>query len=164
MYKRQSLSAVKIARNYRVLCAAPGYIKEHGLPQTPEELTDHNCLLMRLRSATDRRWDIQSEWGKKTVIVSGNRVANNGELVRQWCVQGHGIALKSIWDVHSDLAAGRLVRLLPGSFVKSPNVQIIYPVQAASLPRRTRLLIDFISQSFQQEAVKMNMNDGIGLN
>lgn len=159
-----SLSAVKIARNYRVLCAAPSYINEHGLPQSPEELLDHNCLLMRLRSAIDRRWDIQSGSGKKTVIVSGNRVANNGELVRQWCIAGHGIALKSIWDVHNDLAAGRLVRLLPGSFVKSPHVQIIYPVQATSLPRRTRLLIDFISQSFQHEAANMNMSDSVALN
>ena len=153
-----SLTALKIARNYRIVCAAPRYIEQNGRPEHPKELVDHNCLLMRLRSAVDGQWRLNSPNKKATVHVSGNRIANNGELVRQWCIQGHGVALKSIWDVCEDLKSGALVRLLPQYTVASPHIQIIYPIRTTSLPRRTRLLIDFISASFNRDAKKLDLD------
>jgi len=153
-----SLSTEKIARNYRVVCAAPAYIEKFGRPETPQDLRDHNCLLMRLRSAVDSQWHLKSKKGDDVVLVSGDRIANNGDLVRQWCLSGHGIVLKSIWDVHEDLKAGRLIRLLPEYTVDSQNIQIIYPIRASSLPRRTRVLIDFISAAFAQEAEKLGLS------
>ena len=154
----RTLTTEKIARNYRIVCAAPSYIKEYGRPERPDDLLQHNCLLMRLRSAIDTKWRLKSATEKKTVIVSGNRIANNGELVRQWCIAGNGLALKSIWDVHEDLKAGRLIRLLPEYTVDSPHIQVIYPIRESSLPRRTRLLIDFISDSFKVEAAKLDLS------
>jgi len=47
----------------RIVCAAPSYIKAHGIPQSPDELAKHNCLVMRFGSSLDNSWHFRI--GKK---------------------------------------------------------------------------------------------------
>ena len=76
--------------------------------------------------------------------MSGNRIANDGGLIRAWCLSGHGIALKSEWDLLADLAAGNLVEVL-GEFAPEPSAfQMVYPAGAVQL-RRVRVLMDYLS-------------------
>lgn len=92
--KDSSLNAVRLASNRRIVCAAPSYLQQHGTPLTPSDLSKHNCLLMRFAAGVDREWTFTEVGLRRTVTVSGNRIANDGSLVRQWCLQGHGLALK----------------------------------------------------------------------
>ncbi len=101
------------ADNRRVLCAAPSYLARHGIPAVPEDLARHNCLCFRLGNDVHNHWQFIRGDQQVTVAVSGNRASDDGDAVHRWAVAGHGIAYKSMLDVGSSLAAGRLVALCP---------------------------------------------------
>ncbi|MGF1739454.1 LysR family transcriptional regulator [Photobacterium satsumensis] len=107
-----SLVALPIAgRNKRVLCASPGYLAKHGYPDSPEELTAHNCLCFALGDSLYNRWRFYHQDQEVTLVVKGNRYANDGEAVRRWALAGKGIAYKSFLDTKDDLQAGRLIEI-----------------------------------------------------
>jgi DNA-binding transcriptional LysR family regulator len=94
--------------NRRVLCASPAYFARHGKPATPADLLDHNCLRFALSDTVHDRWTFHADGEPTTVSVRGNRCNNDGELVRRWAVDGHGIAYKSRIDVLKNLREGTL--------------------------------------------------------
>jgi DNA-binding transcriptional LysR family regulator len=134
------------------VCAAPDYLARHGTPQQPADLARHNCLLMRFAAGVDHEWSFQED-GRRTVQrVRGNRIANDGHQVRQWCLQGLGIALKSEWDVHADLQAGRLQVLLQAYEPPPSALQLLYVGGPAAMPRRVRALVDALVRDFASVA------------
>ncbi len=145
--KDSSLHARKLGDNRRLVCASPDYLKRHGTPEHPGDLADHNCLLMRFGDNIDQEWPFMLEGKRRIFVVRGTRLANDGELVRRWCCEGQGIALKSNWDVSEDLAAGRLVELLSAFEPPPSSLQVIYP-GGRKLPKRVRALIDFLCEEF----------------
>lgn len=111
-----SLIAMPIApANDRVLVASPEYLRAHGPLLALEELAQHNCLRFALEDGLHDRWTFYRlpQREQVTLQVSGNRSADDAELVRRWAVAGLGIAYKSRLDVAGDVAAGRLQMLLP---------------------------------------------------
>ena len=110
-----SLVALPLAPgNRRVACASPAYVARHGRPRTPADLRHHHCLRWVQGDSPHGRWRFTSPAGEaQGVDVGGSRIADDGGLVREWAVAGLGIAYKSGLDVAADLAAGRLVALLP---------------------------------------------------
>jgi DNA-binding transcriptional LysR family regulator len=93
----------KLASNRQLIVASPDYLKRHGTPQVPEDLLDHNCLLLRFPGSKQYRWTLRGSDGPMTLRVSGNMDSNNGEALRDWCLAGHGLALKSLWEIVDDL-------------------------------------------------------------
>lgn len=143
-----SLVVKKLGDNTRVICAAPSYLEKYGSPKHPNDLQSHNCLIMKFGSIIDREWTFKVSGKHKAISVSGNRTTNNGALVHQWCLDGKGIALKSIWDVRDDLETGRLVALLEGFAPQSnSSLQLVYP-SGGKPNRRIRALIDFLAAGF----------------
>ncbi len=101
--------------NRRVLCASPAYLARHGWPQAPADLLGHACLRFVLGDSVHSRWQFLTASGDRQVLeVGGPRIADDGAMVRDWALAGLGLAYKSRLDVAADLAAGRLVALLPG--------------------------------------------------
>lgn len=98
--------------NRRVLCASPAYLAARGRPTAPSHLTGHNCLRMILGNTVHDHWRFAARGETQTVTVDGDRIGDDGELVRRWALAGLGVAYKSQLDVAADLAAGRLVPLL----------------------------------------------------
>lgn len=163
----KSLGAIK-----RVLCASPSYVQRHPPLTTPTELTQHNCLVMRFGQHLDNAWCFErevtenkeaergevergevergeTERARKQVIhVEGDRIANDGALARQWCLEGYGIMLKSELDVRADLAAGRLLELLAEYAPPATPLQMMYP-PARAQPRRVRALADHLIRYFE---------------
>lgn len=139
-----SLKAKMLGENRRVVCAAPSYLAENGTPEHPDDLARHDCIVMRFGQNIDREWPFVIDGAVRRIAVRGRRVANDGGLVREWCRQGRGIALKSIRDVDADLASGALVELLTAFSAGSTGLQIVYPPSAVQ-PRRVRMLIDRIA-------------------
>ena len=101
--------------NDRVLVASPDYLREHGPISTLADLQQHNCLRFALEDGLHDRWTFYRlpQREQVSVQVSGNRSADDADLVRRWAVAGLGIAYKSRLDLSADLAAGRLQILLP---------------------------------------------------
>jgi len=144
-----ALTARKLGDNHRVLVASPTYLEAHGAPVQPEDLQLHNCIVIRIGTGTDEAWEFNVDGKRQIVRISGNLICNNGLQVRDWCLKGRGIARKSIWDVHSDIADGRLVPLLMDyQSLDASALQIVYPTNAAP-PKRVTQFIDFLEQNLQ---------------
>ncbi len=139
-----TMKSRKLGPNRRIVCAAPDYLKLNGTPLHPDDLAHHNCLVMRFGSHTDQDWTFSIDGQMRMRRVSGNRIANDGGLIRSWCLCGHGIALKSEWDVRADLEAGDLVEILSEFAPKPSSLQMVYPAGAVQ-PRRVRALMDYLS-------------------
>lgn len=143
-----SLRIRSLGLKRRVVCAAPAYLASHGTPQKPDDLHGHNCLLMRFGGNLDNLWRFGPDQQPQFVTVRGNRVANDGALVRQWCLAGYGIMLKSELDVGADLRTGKLVELLAEHAQPATPVQMLFPPGRAQ-PRRVRALADRLALALQ---------------
>jgi len=117
-----SLIVRKLAASHRVVCASPDYLKRKGIPKTPQALTEHDCLVMVRVTAPLENWHFQTPKGVKTVVIGAARSTNDDALIRQWALEGAGIALKSYLDVAADIKAKRLVTVLD-DFMQAFNKQ-----------------------------------------
>jgi LysR family transcriptional regulator, transcriptional activator for dmlA len=153
-----SLVSRKLASNRRVVVASPKYLKLHGMPQQPDDLTQHDCLVVREHDDTPALWRLQPVSAKasraaaqqRTIRVSGPLLSNHGEVVREWALQGHGLMLRSWWDVHALIANRKLVHVLPGWAMLDADVHLVLPPRGLSLatPQRVRLLQDHLVATF----------------
>lgn len=133
----------RLAANERVLCASPAYLAAHGTPATLAELARHRCIVIRERYQDFGRWTLHGPQGEETVKVSGPLSASNGEIVHQWAIDGHGIILRSIWDVGASLERGDLVRVLP-EYSQRVDVWAVYPGRL-SASGRLRVCVEFLA-------------------
>lgn len=142
-------SAKLLAKNERVLVAAPSYIDKHGKPATLTDLAHHQCLAVYESADQGSKWQLthQTE-GVHHIKINGALSSNSGELVRDWCVQGKGIMLRSLWDVSKLLAQGQLVQVLPQYAMKDANIQWLAPFRPHT-PLRVSLLRDYLSETFK---------------
>jgi LysR family transcriptional activator of dmlA len=148
--------ARRLAANQRVLVAAPAYLRRRGAPRALEELSSHDCLVVRENGGSaDQRfdhWRLQRSGERHWTHtpVRGPLSSNSGELVRDWCLAGHGIMLRSLWDVAPLLERGELVRVLDEWSMPDADIHWIAPYRA-QVPRRIRLLVDFLAERFRDE-------------
>lgn len=133
----------KIADDRRMIVGAPDYLDRHGTPEVPADLLGHNCLLLRFPGSRQFRWTLTGPDGPTTLPVSGSMDSDNGEAIREWCLAGHGLALKSLWEVGEPIRDGRLRVVLPDFPPASPPIQALYP-HGHFLPPRVRALVDFL--------------------
>lgn len=133
----------RIARNRRVLCAAPAYLARHGTPQTLADLARHRCLVIRERDFQFGQWTLQGPRGAEVIKISGPLSANNGEIVHQWGIAGHGIILRSLWDVGPSIARGDLVHLLP-DYAQEVDVWAVSPSRL-STSAKLRVCVEFLA-------------------
>lgn len=143
-----TLRVRRLSPRRRIVCAAPRYIETHGTPETPADLAMHNCVLMRFGGNLDNVWRFRSGEARSSVTVSGDRIANDGALARQWAIEGHGIALKSQLDITSDLREGRLVELLAEYAAPPVAFQLMFP-PGRTQPRRVRALAEHLVATFE---------------
>jgi len=136
-----------LAPNRRLIVASPDYLKKHPAPKEPEDLLDHNCLLLRFPGSKQFRWTVQGPDGPVTLRVSGNMDSNSGEALRDWCIAGQGLALKSLWEIVDDLNDGRLVPVLTDFPPPSHAIYAMYP-HSQHVPPRVRAFIDFLAETY----------------
>ena len=136
------LVAFKLAPYRRVFSASPAYLERHGVPRTPEDLATHNCLVGR-GARLNASWPVRRGSETESIRVTGNFLANNGEVLRDAALAGLGVMMGPRWQVEADLAAGRLVELMP-EFV--PTNRAIYAVLAkqGTLSPKIRAFVDFL--------------------
>jgi len=151
----------RLARNQRVLAASPAYLRRHGTPASVEDLAHHACLIVRENSNDPGQrfdsWPLQATGSRGRQIlrvpVQGPLSSNSGELVRDWCLAGHGLMLRSLWDIAPLLARGELVRVLPQYAMPDADIHWLAPYRP-QLPQRIRLLVEHLAQEFGAEPWK----------
>lgn len=141
-----NLVALPLARNARVICAAPAYLAKREIPRTLDDLANHRCIGLRERDRSFSLWRLRGPRGVETVRIDPELSSNNGEIVRQWGLEGHGIFLRALWDVREDLRAGHLVRLLP-EYREDADVAAVYP-QRLEQTNRLRACVHFLKSWF----------------
>jgi DNA-binding transcriptional LysR family regulator len=141
--------AFRIAPNERLMLASPAYLKRAGSPKTPADLAQHSCLLLQENDEDVGLWRLQTARGKEeTVRVQPSLLSNDGDVIKQWTLAGRGIMLRSEWDTASEVASGKLVRVLPDWRLPDANVYALVP-QRKGLSTRARAFINFLSAKFQ---------------
>lgn len=143
-----SLVALKLAESPRVICASPSYLKEAGTPKNPQDLLNHNCLLLRFPGSTQFQWEFGEDLQKQVVAVHGNLDSNNADVLREWALLGYGICLKSRWEIEEQLELGQLVEIFPETPPRSVAISAIYPL-GNIVPPKVRLAVDFLKRRFR---------------
>lgn len=143
-----SLIARKLATSRTFLCASPDYLRSHGVPQSPDDLMHHRCLLFG--SGRHQGWVLSRDGETQRLRVPGCLQANQVRLLRRAAVDGMGIAMQPTFSMWEDLAAGRLQTLLEEWRADTISLYIVYPSRRF-LPAKTRLFIDFLAEAFDND-------------
>lgn len=145
--KDSSLIARKLASLSMVVCASPGYLREHGEPQTPMDLQQHSCITYSYVPHPDH-WHFRDPQGE-LIDVRVNRTlnTNNGGFMCDAAVAGLGIVLQPTFIAYQQIAAGELVPILRDYKILSYDAYAIYP-PTRHLSRRVRQFVDFLVTRF----------------
>ena len=146
-----NLVSVRLADNRRLCVATPGYLKRAGTPRHPGELSRHECLTLSSEASQTRGWAFVVDGAPTHLRPSGRLDCSDGQVLHDWCLQGHGIAWRSTWEVAGDIAAGRLVSVLDEFAAPASGIYAVFP-QRKHLPLRVRLWIDFLKHSYSDSA------------
>lgn len=139
-----SLKARKLADDRRILCAAPSYIEQHGLPKHPDELERHDVI--GFRGQTQRCLiDKHGNAGHFDPQGVGSRiVVDDGLSLKSVTIAGAGISMNAIWSVHREIRNGELVQVLPDYEIADKTaLWLIYP-KSNVLTAKVRIFIDFL--------------------
>lgn len=139
--------AKRIACNRRLLCAAPKYLADHGSPGTPHALAEHRCIVIRENTQAYHNWQLTDGKQHIMVKVDGQLSTNHGEIAVDWALAGHGIVLRSEWDVASYLRSGALKQILAPWVGNIADIYAIYQ-QRHYLPTKVRAFLNFMADRF----------------
>lgn len=141
-----NLISVRLASNRRVVVAAPSYLKQHGAPQTPDDLARHNCLGFGA-GAQQRAWLFQAGKSVRNVRVSGRIDCSDASVLTEWARKGEGLAWRSLWEVGDDLAQGALVEVLRDHAAPENGIYAVF-AQRKHSPARLRAWLDYLRACF----------------
>ncbi len=146
-----SLISVRLADNRRLCVASPTYLQRAGVPQSPSDLSRHECLTLSSEASQTRGWAFVIDGQLTHLRPSGRVDCSDGQVLHDWCLAGLGVAWRSTWEVEDEVRDGRLQAVLQ-DFAAPPNgIYAVFP-QRKHLPLRVRLWIDFIKHSFGDPA------------
>lgn len=148
--------ARKLAENRFVICGSPNYFQRHGTPQTPPDLSGHNCITNKsLPNA--QLWQFRKGKSAWNIPVTGTLQANTGGALFQAVMSGFGIATLPTWYVSEEVASGRLQPVLLDyevtlAALADSGIYALYPV-SQFLPPKVRVFIDYLVESFARGAI-----------
>jgi DNA-binding transcriptional LysR family regulator len=131
----------------RILAASPDYLRQHGTPTHPDQLSHFSCLGMSYWIHQDR-WELMGPDGEIVkAVVKGRFMSNQGHALRIAALNGCGIVLQPESLLKEDIAEGRLVPVLPEWSYKPTPMYLIYQ-QDTRPSAKLRSVIDFLIQRF----------------
>ena len=142
-----SYISTRLADNHRLCVATPAYLKKHGTPKHPLDLLNHQCLVLSSEASQTRGWAFMQNGELLHIKPSGLLDCTDGQVLHAWCLQSHGIAWRSNWEVADDIACGRLMPILE-DFAAPPNGIFALFLQRQHQPLRLRLWVDFLKQTY----------------
>ncbi|PNU06421.1 LysR family transcriptional regulator [Novosphingobium guangzhouense] len=137
------------------ICASPDYLAQFGTPTQPEDLAGHRCLVQD--NASRDSWTLSDGKETRRVKVPVALLSRSGAVTHAAALAGVGLAKLSAWELLDDVAAGRLVRVLPQWKGAPHSIQIVYPARDWQ-PRRLKAFVDFIQNEFH--ATLAQLGDG----
>lgn len=143
------LIARKIAANRRLLCASPTYLQAFGRPETPKDLTRHNCIVLRQNDAAFGVWRLSRGKQSESIKVRGSLSTNEGEVALNWALEGHGILMRAEWDLAKYLRSGRLEEVLAEYETPPADIYAVY-LERLNLSAKVSFFVDHLRDVFQR--------------
>lgn len=141
------LVTLRLAPQQRVACAAPAYLRRHGMPREPGELLRHECLTTP--GTPPSGWWVFGEGARaQRIAVKGRFSCRNIDALLRAGLDGLGILHMATWLVGEEIRAGRLVRLFPQLPPSRGNTAISLVRPPGAAPAKVRVLIDHLRQHF----------------
>ncbi|WP_372439531.1 LysR family transcriptional regulator [Pseudomonas aeruginosa] len=145
------LIARKIAANRRRLCAAPSYLEAFGCPETPKDLMQHNCIVLRQNDVAFGIWRLSQGKQTESVKVRGSLSTNDGEVALNWALDGHGILMRAEWNLASHLSSGRLVEVLSDYETPPADIYAVY-LERLNLSAKVSFFIEHLREFFSRNS------------
>ncbi|MES2091537.1 MAG: LysR family transcriptional regulator [Pseudomonadota bacterium] len=142
-----SLVSVRLADNRRLCVASPDYLLRRGVPSHPNDITRHECLTLSSEASQSRGWAFTVDGELSHVRPPAKLDCSDGQVLHAWCLEGLGLAWRSLWEVESDLRSNRLVSVLDAFAAPPTGIYAVF-AQRKHLPLRLRLWIDFIKEAY----------------
>jgi DNA-binding transcriptional LysR family regulator len=135
--------ARRLGLSENLVCASPGYLAAHGMPQAPADLARHNCLGYTY-GATSDEWQFCAQDGTlESVRVRWAIRANNGSTARAAAIAGAGVIWQPRFVIGEDVRAGRLVEVMPSYRMPPIDILAIY-ASRRHLSAKVRVMVDFL--------------------
>ncbi|NNF71386.1 MAG: LysR family transcriptional regulator [Rhodobacteraceae bacterium] len=137
----------KLADCPRVLCAAPDYVARRGNPRDGAALVadKHDCLNLRFPGAPEFRWTLETPAGPERFNVTGPFESDDGDVLTDWALSGHGIVMKPVFEVAHHLESGALVPVAKATPPQPVQLAFLYAHRRLQDPK-ARLFIDFMAE------------------
>lgn len=145
------LVARRLSPSQRIVCGSPTYFQRHGVPRSPADLREHNCVLFTARSYGNV-WGFTRDDQHEEIEVQGTVRSDNGLVLLSAALSGLGLIVVHEWMVRLPIAQGALVRVLDDYSVnpKAGDAELyaVYP-SSRGLSRKVRVFVDFLVALFR---------------
>ncbi len=139
-----SMVARKLASSSMIVCGSPDYLEKYGIPQTPEDLLNHSCLV-NWASAPQDKWKFKTDKGFTTINASGRMQSNVAEAIRVAALNGLGLVVLATYVVRRDIEKGKLKTVLQDYALPPLDIHAVYP-HRKYLSAKVRCFLDFLQQ------------------
>lgn len=139
-----SLIARKLAAEYVCICASPSYLEEHGRPQSPEELSQHQMIFSP--ASPKNQLKLISDSGETvTAVIKGSLLVNNLAMAREAAAAGLGLVALPETLCWEDLRSGRLQIALDGWRLSGTGIHAVYP-SPRHLSTKVKTFLDLLQE------------------
>lgn len=140
----------RLASTRILLCASPEYLARYGHPATVEDIARHRVIAYTYAAWGDV-WRFTTEDGAREVQTRPHVRTNNGDTCLALALAHQGLILQPDFIVGGDLAAGRLVQVLPQFTPAQIDVYAVYPSRK-HLSVKIRVLVDYLARALDRSA------------
>lgn len=145
-----ALNAKRLGTGRYCIVASPDYLEKNGVPQFPSELSQHECLLYSL-NRSPHTWQFYVDGESVRVPVKARTFADSSDFLLDAVICGLGIAVLPNWVAYDEVKSGRIVRLLDAYVKTEIPLHALY-TERQHLPKKVRVLIDFLSDKLEGHA------------
>lgn len=143
------LIGVRLLENPRILCASPKYLEGMPALERVEDLAHHNCIVLRQFGSDYAIWRFSKQGEHYSHKVSGTLSSNDGEVTVELALEGHGLILRSRWDVQEHLESGRLQQVLERYQAPPADIFAVYQ-HRRHIPQRISVFTQYLAQALAE--------------
>lgn len=153
--KDSNLRVLRLLECPRVLAASPDYLARKGTPESLRALqTEHDCLILRYTGSPEYTWTFETPEGQQRLEFSGPFDTDDGEVLLDWALAGHGVVNLSRFLLAERLASGDLVEVLPETPPAPAELAIVYPHKRLMDPK-LRVFIDYMAEECRRRVAAL---------
>lgn len=145
-----SLIARRLIDSQWIICATPAYLKQHGTPQTPEQLQNHECLVYKFDNTANSTWPLYTDGKEQLISVHGRFHSNHLSAIKQAALSDLGIAFLPQVLIYEEIQQNTLTQILQCFTSKKLGLYAVYP-KARQPDQKLKLLVAHLQDSLHQK-------------